>query len=169
MISPKQCNHEIYKSFDDGLEVRGVFLDIFKAFVWHEVKLRKLSLNGISGNLFKRLGHFLQDFLQLQVCLVCLDSSRLYFRITVFNLHERFIVFLNCKRFAEDVSLFSVVNDIQSIATTLRNNLTVISNWALQWKMIFNPDLTKILLEVIFSRKTKKLIHSSLPFNNVSL
>ena len=30
--------HEIYKSFDDGLEVRGVFLDISKAFdkVWHE-------------------------------------------------------------------------------------------------------------------------------------
>ena len=30
--------HEIYKSFDDGLEVRSVFLDISKAFdkVWHE-------------------------------------------------------------------------------------------------------------------------------------
>ena len=31
--------HEIYSSFDDGLEVRSVFLDIFKAFdkVWHKV------------------------------------------------------------------------------------------------------------------------------------
>ena len=30
--------HEIYKSFDDGFEVRGVFLDISKAFdkVWHK-------------------------------------------------------------------------------------------------------------------------------------
>ena len=30
--------HEIYKSFDEGLEGRGVFLDISKAFnkVWHE-------------------------------------------------------------------------------------------------------------------------------------
>ena len=27
--------HEIYKSFDDGFEVRGIFLDISKAFVWH--------------------------------------------------------------------------------------------------------------------------------------
>ena len=29
--------HEIYKSFDDGWELRGVFLDISKAFdkVWH--------------------------------------------------------------------------------------------------------------------------------------
>ena len=37
--------HEIYKSFDEGLEVRGVFLDISKAFnkVWHEGLL--LTLN----------------------------------------------------------------------------------------------------------------------------
>ena len=35
--------HEIYKSFDDRLEVRGVFLDISKAFdkVWHEGLLLK--------------------------------------------------------------------------------------------------------------------------------
>ena len=45
--------HEIYKSFDDGWEVRGVFLDISKAFdkVWHEGLLLKLKLNRISGNL----------------------------------------------------------------------------------------------------------------------
>ena len=30
--------HEIYKSFDNGLEVRSIFLDISKAFdkVWHK-------------------------------------------------------------------------------------------------------------------------------------
>ena len=29
--------HEMYQSFDDGVKVRGIFLDIFKAFakVWH--------------------------------------------------------------------------------------------------------------------------------------
>ena len=48
----------------------------------------------------------------------------------------------NWKRFADNTSLFSVVNDIQSSAATLRNDLTVISNWTFQWKMIFNPDLT---------------------------
>ena len=42
--------HEIYKSFDDGLEVRGIFLDICKAFnkVWHKGLLCKLKQNGIS-------------------------------------------------------------------------------------------------------------------------
>ena len=30
--SAPSSTHEIYKSFDDGYEVRGVFLDISKAF-----------------------------------------------------------------------------------------------------------------------------------------
>ena len=40
--------HEIYKSFDEGFEVRGVFLDISKAFnkVWHEGLVFKLKQNG---------------------------------------------------------------------------------------------------------------------------
>ena len=60
--------HEIYKSFDDGLEVRGVFLDISKAFdkVWHEGLLLKY-LNGISGNLLKLLHDFLYCRRQLVV------------------------------------------------------------------------------------------------------
>ena len=45
--------HDIYQSLDDGLETKGVFLDISKAFdkVWHEGLLFKLKQNGISGNL----------------------------------------------------------------------------------------------------------------------
>ena len=41
--------HEICESFDDGFEVRGVFLDISKAFdkVWHEGLIYKMKQNGI--------------------------------------------------------------------------------------------------------------------------
>ena len=53
--------HEIYKSFDEGFEVRPVFLDISNAFdkVWHEGLLLKLNQNDISGNLLKLLCDFL--------------------------------------------------------------------------------------------------------------
>ena len=53
--------HDIYQSFDDGLETRGVFLDISKAFdkVWHEGLLFKLKQNGISGKLLNVITDFL--------------------------------------------------------------------------------------------------------------
>ena len=53
--------HEIYKSFDEDCETRGVFLDISKAFdkVWHKGLLHKLKENGISGKLLNTVKDFL--------------------------------------------------------------------------------------------------------------
>ena len=55
--------HEIYKSLDDVLEVRGVFLHTAKAFdkVWHKGIIFKLRQNGISSKLFSVLSDFLKD------------------------------------------------------------------------------------------------------------
>ena len=55
--------HEIYKSFDEGHEVRGIFFDVSKAFekVWHDGIILKLTQNGISGNLLKLLSYFLSQ------------------------------------------------------------------------------------------------------------
>ena len=50
---------------------------------------------------------------------------------------------------------------------TLINDLKRISEWAYQWKMMFNPDLTKQAQEVIFSRKTVKPFHPHVFFNEV--
>ena len=53
--------HEILSAFDDGHEVRSVFLDISKAFdrVWHEGLLFKLQQNGISEELITLIKDFL--------------------------------------------------------------------------------------------------------------
>ena len=46
--------------------------------------------------------------------------------------------------FADDASLFSLVQKINTSATHLNNDLKIkISNWAFTWKMRFNPDPSK--------------------------
>ena len=56
-------NHEILNAFDKGLEVRGIFLDISKAFdkVWHDGLIFKLRQNGISGDIINILRDFLRN------------------------------------------------------------------------------------------------------------
>ena len=53
--------HEILSAFDEGHEVRGVFLDMSKVFdrVWHKGFLFKLRQNGISGELITIIKNFL--------------------------------------------------------------------------------------------------------------
>ena len=63
-------------------------------------------------------------------------------------------------------SLFSVVHDINTSATELYKDLKKINDWAFQWKMTLNPDRSKQVQEVIFSRKIKKATHPPLLFNN---
>ena len=56
--------HEVYSSFDEGLEVRSIFfLDISKAFdkVWHDGIIFKLTQNGMSGNSLILLRDFLNE------------------------------------------------------------------------------------------------------------
>ena len=50
-----------FSAFDDGHEVRGVFLNLFKVFdrVWHEGLLFKLQQNRISGELITLIKGFL--------------------------------------------------------------------------------------------------------------
>ena len=47
------------------------------------------------------------------------------------------------KLFADGTSLFSIVNDANEAFENLNNDLCIISNWAYQRKMSFNPDRTK--------------------------
>ena len=75
----------------------------------------------------------------------------------------------NVRLFADDVSLFSVVDNNNLSATNLNSDLSKINAWASQWKMTFNPDPNKQAQEVIFSRKIKKTSQPPLNFNNNSV
>ena len=72
----------------------------------------------------------------------------------------------NPKLFADDTSLFSVVQDITLLIKNLNDDLKKINKWAFQLKTSFNPDPNKQAQEVIFSRKLNKPNHPSLNFNN---
>ena len=140
-----------------------------------------MKQNAISGNLLSTL----TDFLKLRKQRVVLNGQLsswsnietgvpqgsalgpLLFLIYINNLLDGLTT--NARLFADDVSLFSVVDNINLSATNLNSDLSKINAWANQWKMTFNPDPNKQAQEVIFSRKTKKISHPPLNFSNDSV
>ena len=73
----------------------------------------------------------------------------------------------NAKLFADDTSLFSIVKDENESANALNYDLSQISKWAFNWKMLFNPDPSKPAQEVLFSRKKKTQSHPEISLNNI--
>ena len=49
----------------------------------------------------------------------------------------------NLKLFADDASIFSIVKNKNGSAKNLTHELSLISKWVVQWKIIFNPGPTK--------------------------
>ena len=58
-----------------------------------------------------------------------------------------------CKLFADDTSLFSVVYDINASVSDLNEDLEKIGNWAFKWKMNFNLDPNKQVQKLYLVRK----------------
>ena len=70
-----------------------------------------------------------------------------------------------CKIFADGISLFSKVNDKNCSTVELSNDLKIISNWAIQWKMLFNLDPNKQAAEILLSKKHEKENYPPLNFD----
>ena len=133
--------HDIFNLLDEGLELRGVFLDISKAFnkVWHKGLIYKLKQNSIPGELLNILVDFLNNRKQRVVLNgqsynwidvkagVPQDSimGPSLFLIYINDLPEGLIT--NTKLFVDDTSLFSVVRDIAASTGELNNDLGNIS------------------------------------------
>ena len=178
--------HEIFEAFDCNptLEVRSVFLDISKAFdkVWHEGLLYKLRSMGISGDLYKLLENYLSGrYYHLDILNGQTSSWRpvlagvpqgsilgpLLFLIYINDLPNE--LKSNAKLFADDTPLFTIVKDENESAKILNNDLSLISKWAFNWKMLFNPDPSKQAQEVLFSRKKKAQSHPIISLNNIQV
>ena len=171
----------IYESFGNYDETRAVFLDISKAFdkVWHEGIVHKLKCNAISGNLL----NFFENYLKNRFQRVVLNGTESNWK----KLHSGvpqgsvlgpllFLVYINdltdnisshMRLFADDSSIFTSVKDIDLTQEKLVKDLEAVSTWAYQWKMVFNPDLSKQAIEVVFSVKTNQKSHPDLSLNDI--
>ena len=57
------------------------------------------------------------------------------------------------KLFADDTSIFSIVNDINVSSKEINNNWKNISDCTYQWTIMFNLDVIKQAQEVVFLGK----------------
>ena len=60
------------------------------------------------------------------------------------------------KIFVNNTSLFSEVKDKICSTVELNNDLKILSNWAIEWKMLFNSDPNKQTVEIVFLKKNVK-------------
>lgn len=136
--------NDISKALDEGKEVRAVFCDISKAFdrVWHQGLLYKLSSLGIQGSLLQWFSSYLAD--RKQRVIVSNTSS------TLLNINAGvpqgsilgpllFLIYINdivtdieanIRLFADDTSLYIIVEDPNSSAAILNCDLSKISVWS---------------------------------------
>ena len=89
------------------------------------------------------------------------DTLRLHTRSFTFS-------FIKCmiKLFADDTSLYIVVDNSDTSAVLLNNALDQINKWSRQWLVSFNPAKTESLT---ISDKVKKPFHPSLIFDSIHL
>ena len=66
------------------------------------------------------------------------------------------------------VKLFTVVQEPSAAAEDMNHDLLrLISQWAYDWRMSFNPDPQKQAVQLLLSRKRHDIDHSVLLFNDV--
>ena len=176
--------HDIHSVLDYNppKNIQAVFLDISKAFykVWHDGLLHKLKRNGVNGNMLKIIESFISDRMQR----VTINGSNsdwiaveagvpqgsvlgpLLFLVYINDLSD--IVDSEMRIFADDTFIFQIIpSNSQSASNTIHRDLCKITEWANQWKMSFNPDLSKQAVEVIFSKNNTECEIDHLVFNNI--
>lgn len=152
--------HQIVQSIDAKQYTCMVFCDISKAFdrVWHKGLLFKLRQNGINGKLLQWISDYLTNRKQKVFIGSSMSSPKylyagvpqgsvlgpLLFLIYVNDIAEHLLSIT--RLFADDTSLSFSSTNIQDIEGVLNHDLAVISAWAKQWLVAFNPIKTEAVL-----------------------
>ena len=164
-------------ALDEGKEVGA---DISKAFerVWHRGLLFKLESVGIVGNLLE----WFTDYLDGRKQLVTLSGVKsdllnitagvpqgsilgpLLFLVYINDIVNNIDATINL--FADDTSLYLIVDSPITCSDTLNKDLETIHSCANKWLINFNANKTE---SVIFSRKLHKPYHPPLFLNNTQI
>ena len=160
--------------------MRAVFCDISKAFdrVWHNGLLYKLTHLGCSDQVIKWFTSYLSDRRQ---CVVLggatSDWAPVYAGVPKGSILGPllFLVFINdivkginssIRLFADDTSLYIIVENPQTAAIIINSDLGKISTWAVDWLVDFHPRKTVAFL---VSKKVDPVAHTPLCMNNTVL
>ena len=168
--------HTICESVDKGKEIRTVFCDICKAFdrVWHKGLLYKLRCMGCSNRIFNWFASYLSKRRQ-RVVINGQSSDWVYILAGVPQGSILgpllFLIYINdivkhtgcyIRLFADDTSLYTIVNFPIQSASILITDLQTISDLAAAWRVTFNPLKT---LSMIISRICNPVYHPPLFMN----
>ena len=142
------------KALDSGKEVRVVFCDTSKAFdrVWHTGLIHKLRQSGISGNVLRWLQNYLYGREQ-RVVINGSNSNWLPVRagvpqVSILGL-LLFIIFINdivneingeIKLFADDTSLYLIVDNPNDTAFLLNQDLNQLQRWSEKMARKIQPE-----------------------------
>ena len=171
---------DIYNTFCQALgagkEVRAIFCDISKAFdrVWYKGLLFKLNSVGISGSLLQWFTDYLDCRKQRAVIPgVSSNWSKIEASVPQGSILGPllFLLYINdiveninssIRLFADDTTLYIIVDNPVQAANQLNSDLLKIHQWATKWLVTFNPSKSE---SVIFSRKRYKLNHPNVFMN----
>ena len=153
---------------------------ISKAFdrVWHTGLLYKLRAAGVTGNVLQWFKNYLSDRKQ-RVVLPGISSAWNFIKAGVpqgsilgpllFLVYINDIVTdigSNKGLFADDTSLYIVVDNPLVAAETLNADLEKISRWAATWLTTFNPNK---IVALLFSRQVIHTLHPPLFMENTPI
>ena len=137
-----------------------MFCDVSKAIdrVWRKGLLFKLRQNGIKGKLLEWFSSYLSQRKQkvgLKSCFSGLKSifagvpqgsslGPLLFLVFINDIAEHLLSLT--RLFADDCSIFYSAAHIDDIAGIINHDIQLLSNWARQWLVTFNPLKTEAVL-----------------------